>query len=267
MMLGTIMTMMAAVPVMAHPDKCYQVNWSNCSDPAIDRHDDITGIWVNDSCTLFITGTQINTKYVDGYGQVHRVASYAQFTYEGNIFYVVKDGTKELYDFAYELYNDQLHIWTSYMNPYDDGGILGGETDARFRRAEAGRDFRGIGTLEQTTPQNHPKYLLPESSSRYLTEADIAGFSLQELSYARNEIAAKHGRKFKSRELTEYFSTRSWYTPTLDIDTYSEQLDYILNEYEIRNADWLYDQEKNYLHPDGYVLDQPGYNISAVRYY
>ena len=35
------------------------------------------------------------------------------------------------------------------------------------------------------------EYLLPQSDSVYLTDVDIAGFSLQKLNYARNEIYAK----------------------------------------------------------------------------
>lgn len=38
------------------------------------------------------------------------------------------------------------------------------------------------------------EYLLPQSDSVYLTDVDIAGFSLQKLNYARNEIYARHGR-------------------------------------------------------------------------
>ena len=37
-------------------------------------------------------------------------------------------------------------------------------------------------------------YILPESDSKYLTEADIAGLTLKEINYAKNEIYARHGR-------------------------------------------------------------------------
>ncbi len=42
-------------------------------------------------------------------------------------------------------------------------------------------------------------YILPESNSRYLTDADVAGLSLKEINYAKNEIYARHGRKFDSK--------------------------------------------------------------------
>ena len=31
-------------------------------------------------------------------------------------------------------------------------------------------------------------YILPESNSRYLTDADVSGLTLQQLNYAKNEI-------------------------------------------------------------------------------
>ena len=54
-------------------------------------------------------------------------------------------------------------------------------------------------------------YILPSSSTKLLTNSDIAGLSLKELNYAKNEIYARHGRKFDSNELRTYFESKSWY--------------------------------------------------------
>ncbi|MGC4018127.1 MAG: YARHG domain-containing protein [Muricomes sp.] len=54
-------------------------------------------------------------------------------------------------------------------------------------------------------------YVIPNSNTQVLTNADIAGLSLQELNYARNEIYARHGRKFDSKELQKYFESKTWY--------------------------------------------------------
>ena len=54
-------------------------------------------------------------------------------------------------------------------------------------------------------------YFIPYSNTRLLSESDIIGFTDVELTYARNEIYARHGYSFKSSELREYFRKQSWY--------------------------------------------------------
>ena len=48
-------------------------------------------------------------------------------------------------------------------------------------------------------------YILPQSSTEVLTEEDIEGLSAEELLLARNEIYARHGRKFSTPEITGLF--------------------------------------------------------------
>lgn len=55
-------------------------------------------------------------------------------------------------------------------------------------------------------------YILPNSSSVLVTEADLAGKSAYQLRLARNEIYARHGRKFSSATLQNYFNSCSWYS-------------------------------------------------------
>lgn len=54
-------------------------------------------------------------------------------------------------------------------------------------------------------------YILPDSDSRKLKKSDLAGMTAQQLSYAKNEIYARHGRVFKSSELQDYFNEKNWY--------------------------------------------------------
>ena len=79
-------------------------------------------------------------------------------------------------------------------------------------------------------------YIIPESSTRILTNADVEGMSADQLRYARNEIYARHGRMFKDAALQQYFSSKSWYEPTISADSFSEGL---LSETEKRNIDFL----------------------------
>jgi hypothetical protein len=60
---------------------------------------------------------------------------------------------------------------------------------------------------------------LPSSfnKSTYLKRAEVAFFSdsaLKELRILRNEIYAKHGRIFESKDLRDYFGKCDWYHPT-----------------------------------------------------
>lgn len=68
------------------------------------------------------------------------------------------------------------------------------------------------------------EYIIPDSNSRYLTESDISGLSLQQLNYAKNEIYARRGRKFDSVELQEYFGSKSWYRGTIEPSQFTNDM-------------------------------------------
>ncbi len=61
-------------------------------------------------------------------------------------------------------------------------------------------------------------FIIPYSSDILLTESDLEGLSAKELTYARNEIYARHGYVFKSSELNDYFNGMSWYLPNPNFD-------------------------------------------------
>ena len=58
--------------------------------------------------------------------------------------------------------------------------------------------------------------VIPDSSERLLSSADIANFGLLELRIARNEIFARHGLRFNDTRLRDHFSQFGWYRPTTD---------------------------------------------------
>lgn len=100
--------------------------------------------------------------------------------------------------------------------------------------------------------ENGPEYILPDSDTVRLTEADVEGLGLQEINYAKNEIYARHGRKFLSAELNAYFNSRSWYVGIIDPSDFDES---ILSQVEKDNIRFLNDMEYR-LDPDGYQLDK-----------
>jgi hypothetical protein len=73
----------------------------------------------------------------------------------------------------------------------------------------------------------------PVFSTRLLTESDLQGLSKQELRILRNEIFARHGRKFKSEDLRDYFSTKDWYSPQYD------EVTHLLNTIEKKNVEFI----------------------------
>lgn len=84
-------------------------------------------------------------------------------------------------------------------------------------------------------------YLIPDSDTKYLTDADISHLSKDELRFARNEIYARHGRRFKSSDLQSYFDSQSWYSGTINADDFSEAS---LNKYEKANIQFILNAEK-----------------------
>lgn len=98
-------------------------------------------------------------------------------------------------------------------------------------------------------------YIIPTSDTKVLKDADIEGMSAKELNYARNEIFARHGRQFDSRELRNYFESKSWYKGEYSAEEFDKKSDSILNRAEKKNVEFL-EKAENKLEPGGYKLDQ-----------
>lgn len=80
------------------------------------------------------------------------------------------------------------------------------------------------------------EYILPESDRRYLTESDLAGLDQAMLRLARNEIYARHGRLYETKDLNAYFSQQSWYHGYLSAGEFNNS---VLNEYERANIELI----------------------------
>lgn len=83
-------------------------------------------------------------------------------------------------------------------------------------------------------------YILPDSSSRELTIADISGLSHDQLELARNEIYARHGRKFTNPTLQNYFNSQAWYTGTIEPEDFTDDM---LSDVEKSNIQFIKDHE------------------------
>lgn len=79
-------------------------------------------------------------------------------------------------------------------------------------------------------------YVIPDSDCTSYTADDIKAMNLSvdELWYARNEIYARHGRKFQNETLQAYFNSKPWYTPEYSPDEFDDSVQ--LSSVERANA-------------------------------
>ncbi|MBQ8558711.1 MAG: YARHG domain-containing protein [Tyzzerella sp.] len=77
---------------------------------------------------------------------------------------------------------------------------------------------------------NASEYILPESATRALTRADLQGLTKEQLRLARNEIFARHGMIFGVEDLDTYFSSKSWYEPTVQSSEFYDKVEMSLIE-------------------------------------
>jgi hypothetical protein len=106
--------------------------------------------------------------------------------------------------------------------------------------------------LVESFYEEEDDYIIPDSDTRLLTEDDVEGLSLQEINYAKNEIYARHGRMFDSKELQDYFNSKSWYEGTISPNKFDKG-GYI-STVENKNAAFLAEMENKMGGP--YQLDQ-----------
>ncbi len=78
-------------------------------------------------------------------------------------------------------------------------------------------------------------YLLPGSDSHYLHGGEVQGLSNWQLTLARNEIYARHGRPFDNPHIRNYFMSQGWYAPD---PRFSESR---LSQIERTNAEFIRD--------------------------
>ena len=97
--------------------------------------------------------------------------------------------------------------------------------------------------IQKTTPKHTADddsgYLLPDSASSSVTASDLEGMSARDLTYARNEIYARHGKVFTHDELNRYFQTKSWYSPDPSFQ------DTMLSKLEANNASYILQYQKD----------------------
>ena len=125
--------------------------------------------------------------------------------------------------------------------------------DAKITPEVKGVMTREKSALETVSPTVIPEaekdtklagdYIFPESDSRYLEDEELEGYSSSELELAKNEIYARHGRKFVTKRIADYFNSKSWYQGTVDAQTFDAQQNSIFNVYEVANIEKIAEKE------------------------
>lgn len=82
-------------------------------------------------------------------------------------------------------------------------------------------DHNPAAILDIFGHHDRDQYLFPDSDTRELTEADIAGMDKETIQLAINEIYARRGYAFSNdsdtaRAAREYFMSKDWYQPTIE---------------------------------------------------
>lgn len=83
----------------------------------------------------------------------------------------------------------------------------------------------------QSTKTDDSEYIFPESNTRLLTREEVEAHTKEELRLARNEIFARYGMIFGG-DLEEYFSSKSWYHPTVPAEEFYDKVEMSLIEEE-----------------------------------
>lgn len=138
---------------------------------------------------------------------------------------------------VYETWGDLYAYYV--MFEYPNGSTL--ETAAYESFAEA---FLSRASFNNELTQTGGDYILPQSAERRLTRDDLAGLSHLELCLARNEIYARHGRRFLNRDIAAYFAEKDWYSPDIDAAVFDANQESYLSEDERYNAGFMLDYEK-----------------------
>lgn len=140
---------------------------------------------------------------------------------------------------------------TLYITPFEILNEDGKDLIAAF---EKGTDSAKEKTVEKEKKPagSDSDYILPQSTSRLLTDSDVSGLDIRQINYAKNEIYARHGRRFQSAELQNYFNSKSWYRGTIDPNAFTNSM---LSDIEQKNAEYLSGIEFG-MDSRGYQLDQ-----------
>lgn len=102
-----------------------------------------------------------------------------------------------------------------YGNLLKFGNEYGNGEGKTYAEEEAERKRQELLESYLSNPQPHyiytTQYIIPDSNSRLLTEAELWCYTRETLRYIRNEMLARYGYIYGNNKFGRYFKTKSWY--------------------------------------------------------
>lgn len=144
-------------------------------------------------------------------------------------------------------------IWEAYYNVtgervdmmWEDGTtllFLASNDDSRYPKSmklimvNDSFDDKGFKKdyLNQADEDKIKEYF-PQTADRILEEEELWDMNQTELSIARAEILARHGKKFQDAFLKAVFTRKSWYQPLYEEEQFAAKEEELFNDYEKEN--------------------------------
>lgn len=150
-------------------------------------------------------------------------------------------------------FNHEDHVEESGIN--QDSANASSSQESSAETNSAVNSTEASSTVESTATEGSAAlkiseagnggYILPDSDKRLIGREDLMNLSPEQCKIARNEIYARHGRKFKDTALQSYFDSCPWYSGRIEPDSFSDSY---LSEVEKKNRDTIvaFEQEMGY---------------------
>lgn len=150
-------------------------------------------------------------------------------------------------------FNHEDHVEESGIN--QDSANASSSQESSAETNSAVNSTEASSTAESTATEGsaalkisgvgNGEYILPDSDKRLIGREDLMNLSPEQCKMARNEIYARHGRKFKDAALQSYFDSCPWYSGRIEPDSFSDSY---LSEVEKKNRDAIvaFEQEMGY---------------------
>lgn len=193
-----------------------------------------------DECSLYYVSdelVEIDVENTAGAAGYHR----EYYFNDGSLYYakIYKNSgsSNELY------FDDEILIrWIDADHVKHDGEYDSNAYNDWYEYQQEGYEYYSIyEDIQSVQKDEDDEYVLADSDKKYLTKSDLQGLSAWELKLARNEIYARHGRKFNDEQLQAYFNSCSWYKGTVKPDDFKIS---VFNAYEKANAEFIAAYEK-----------------------
>ena len=113
------------------------------------------------------------------------------------------------------------------------------KTEEDEEQAEGIETLENEGEAEEETEAGDSSYILPDSNTRMYSREELERLDNYTLQMAINEIYARHGRKFDTDSIREYFESKSWYRGTIDPADFDGNEGRYFNEYEMANRELM----------------------------